>query len=43
MRPLDDITPQLARKCIPLVHISVLNWKRDDRHENVYRWYTFPC
>ena len=33
----------LARKCIAVLYISVLDWKRDDRHEIAHNWYTFPC
>ena len=40
MRPLDDTA---STKMYPVVYISVLDWKRDDRHEITHHWYTFPC
>ena len=40
MRPLDDTA---STKMYTAVYISVLDWKRDDRHEIAHHWYTFPC
>ena len=40
MRPLDDTA---STKMYRVVYISVLDWKRDGRHEIAHHWYRFPC
>ena len=42
---LGEIAPltRLARKCIALLYILVLDWKCDGRQEIAHHWYTFPC
>ena len=40
IRPIDD---KASTKMYTIVYISVLDWKRDDRHEIAHHWYMFPC
>ena len=41
MRPLDDRAS--TEMYSTAIYISVLDWKRDDRHEIAHHWYMFPC
>ena len=40
MRPPDNTA---STKMYPIVYISVLDWKLDDRHEIMHHWYMFLC